>query len=122
MKIDIPIDWTFKEKKECSVLVGIYPGSREWDEISRTFNVNRCNIFRLERVENTHQWFKLTQTKARFLALEQERNELTAVAVAESDQPGAEAGLRLCPGACFALCYKEQCFYITNVQLDGNHP
>ena len=77
MKIDIPIDWTFKEKKECSVLVEIYPGSREWDEISRTFNVNRCNIFRLERVENKHQWFKFTQTKARFLALEQEPNELT---------------------------------------------
>ena len=77
MKIDIPIDWTFKVKKECSVLVEIYPGFREWDEISRTFNVNRCNIFRLERVENKHQWFKFTQTKARFFALEQEPNELT---------------------------------------------
>ena len=44
------------------------------------------------------------------------------VAVAGSDQPGAGAGLRLSPGACFALCSKEQCFYITNIQLDGNHP
>ena len=72
VNIDIPLGWSSE-----TLLSAVKRCTTEWNSISKPFLSTKYNVLNIDKIQNKHIWFKFLQTRDRFLALQQDPNEIS---------------------------------------------
>ena len=72
VNIDIPLGWNSE-----TLLSAVKRCTTEWNSISKPFLSTKYNVLNIDKIQNKHIWFKFLQTRDRFLALQQDPNEIS---------------------------------------------